>query len=126
MRQFFHEHRRAIFVGIVVVLAIIFTFVVLPELAGFGKSLHRLKYGNKLWLAVGAGLEFCSLLGYATLFKTIFSDDNVNIGWRTSAQITMAGTVATKLLGAGGAGGIALTVWALRAAGHSARTSRHG
>jgi putative heme transporter len=33
----------------------------------------------------------------------------------------MAGTVATKLLAAGGAGGIALTVWALRAAGLSAR-----
>ena len=33
----------------------------------------------------------------------------------------MAGAVATKLFAAGGAGGIALTVWALRAAGLSAK-----
>jgi uncharacterized membrane protein YbhN (UPF0104 family) len=124
-RQFFREHRRAIFAGVAVVLLIIFIFVVLPQLAGFGKSLHRLKYGNKLWLAVGAGLEGCSLLGYATLFKTLFSYDGITINWRQAGQITLSGTVATKLLGAGGAGGIALTVWALRAAGQSARTIAH-
>jgi uncharacterized membrane protein YbhN (UPF0104 family) len=124
-RQFFHEHRRAIVAGIVVLLLIIFIFVVLPQLAGFGKSLHRLKYGNKLWLAVGVCFEACSLLGYATLFKTLFSYDDISIGWRDAGQITLSGTVATKLLGAGGAGGIALTVWALRAAGHSARTIAH-
>lgn len=125
VRQFLRDHRRAIVAMVVVVLAIIFVFVVLPQLAGFGRSLHRLRYGNKLWLAAGAGLECVSLFGYATLFKTIFSYQDVRIGWRSSGQITLAGTVATKLLGAGGAGGIALTVWALRAAGHSARTIAH-
>ncbi len=121
-RQFLRDHRRAIVAMVVAVLAVIFVFVVLPQLAGFGKSLHRLKYGNKLWLAAGAGLECISLCGYLTLFKTIFSYEDVQIGWRSAGKITLAGTVATKLLGAGGAGGIALTIWALRAAGHSART----
>lgn len=125
MRQFLREHRRAIVAMVFVVLAIIFVFVVLPQLAGFGRSLHRLRYGNKLWLAAGAGLECISLAGYATLFKTVFSYQDVGISWRSSGQITLAGTVATKLLGAGGAGGIALTVWALRAAGHSALTVAH-
>jgi uncharacterized protein (TIRG00374 family) len=124
-RQFLREHRRAIVAMVIVVLAIIFVFVVLPQLAGFGKSLHRLKYGNKLWLAAGAGLECISLFGYLTLFKTVFSYNGVRIGWRAAGEITLAGTVATKLLGAGGAGGIALTVWALRAAGHSAHTIAH-
>jgi uncharacterized protein (TIRG00374 family) len=124
-RQFLREHRRAIVTVVIVVLAIIFVFVVLPQLAGFGKSLHRLKYGNKLWLAAGVGLECISLFGYMTLFRTVFSYDDVRIGWRSAGEITLAGTVATKLLGAGGAGGIALTVWALRAAGHSARTIAH-
>jgi putative heme transporter len=124
-RQFLREHRRAIVTGVIVMLAIIFVFVVLPQLAGFGKSLHRLKYGNKLWLAAGVGLECISLFGYMTLFKTVFSYGDVRIGWRSAGEITLAGTVATKLLGAGGAGGIALTIWALRAAGHSARTIAH-
>jgi uncharacterized protein (TIRG00374 family) len=46
----------------------------------------------------------------------------VRIGWKASYQITMAGVVATKLFAAAGAGGVALTVWALRASGLSART----
>jgi putative heme transporter len=122
LRQLIREHRRSVLGVILVALALIFIFVVLPQLAGFGKSLHRLRYGNKLWLAAGVGFEAISLLGYMTLFKTVFSCEGVRVTWRSSRQITLAGTVATKLLGAGGAGGIALTVWALRAAGLSARS----
>ena len=43
------------------------------------------------------------------------------IDWRTSYQITLAGLAATRLFSAGGAGGIALTYWALRRAGMGAR-----
>src|ERR1700733_11216614 len=39
------------------------------------------------------------------------------IGWRPSYEITLAGGVATKLFASAGAGGVALTVWALRASG---------
>ena len=42
------------------------------------------------------------------------------MGWRISAQITLAGGAATKILATAGAGGIALTVWALRACGLAA------
>lgn len=120
--QLIKDHRRYVLALLGLGAAIIFVFAVLPQLAGFGKSLHRLRYGNKLWLAAGVGLEGISLFGYVALLRTIFSCDGVRIGWRSSYQITMAGTVATKLLAAGGAGGIALTVWALRAAGLSARS----
>ena len=43
------------------------------------------------------------------------------LDWRTSYQITLAGLAATRLFAAGGAGGIALTYWALRRAGMEAR-----
>jgi uncharacterized protein (TIRG00374 family) len=115
------DHRRALLVLLLVGIVLIFIFAVLPQIAGFGKSLHRLRYGNKLWLAAGVGLECISLAGYMALFRLTFSSDGVKIGWSTSYQITLAGTVATKLLAAGGAGGIALTVWALRAAGLEAK-----
>ena len=39
------------------------------------------------------------------------------LNWSASYQITMAGLAATRLFSAGGAGGIALTYWALRRAG---------
>jgi uncharacterized membrane protein YbhN (UPF0104 family) len=43
------------------------------------------------------------------------------IGWRESYQITMAGVVATRLFATAGAGGVALTAWALRRSGMQAR-----
>lgn len=43
------------------------------------------------------------------------------IGWRESYQITMAGLAATRLFAAAGAGGIALTAWALRRSGMEPR-----
>lgn len=114
------KHRRALLLAVVLGLAIIFVVAVLPQLTGFGRTLHRLRHGDKVWLAAGVGFECISLFGYMALFRLVFSCEGVRIGWRASYQVTMAGSVATKLLGAGGAGGIALTVWALRAAGLSA------
>ena len=122
LRQLIRDHRRSLLALLVVGLVIIFIFAVLPQLAGFGKSLHRLRYGNKLWLAAGVGLECVSLFGYMALLRLMFSCGGVRIAWGASYQITLAGAVATKLLAAGGAGGIALTVWALRAAGLSAKS----
>jgi uncharacterized protein (TIRG00374 family) len=122
LRQLVKEHRRPLLLLVGLGLALVFVFVFLPQLAGFGKSLHRLRDGNKVWLVGGVGLESISLFGYMALFRMTFSCDGVKITWGSSYQITMAGTVATKVLAAAGAGGIALTVWALQAAGLSARS----
>jgi uncharacterized protein (TIRG00374 family) len=43
------------------------------------------------------------------------------VGWRESYQITMAGVAATRLFAAAGAGGVALTAWALRRSGMERR-----
>ena len=43
--------------------------------------------------------------------------------WREAYEINMAGLAATRLFSAGGAGGIALTYWALRKAGMERRQS---
>jgi uncharacterized protein (TIRG00374 family) len=43
--------------------------------------------------------------------------------WKASLQVTMSGLAATALFSAAGAGGIALTYWALRKAGMSRRRS---
>ncbi len=59
------------------------------------------------------------------LFRAVFvrtkTREPGTIGWRESYQITMAGLVATRLFATAGAGGIALTAWALRRSGMAPR-----
>jgi uncharacterized protein (TIRG00374 family) len=122
LRQFFKEHRSLI--GLLVFAAVVTGFVVgvLPQITGLGTTLRRLGRGNLSWLLVGVVLESVSLAGYVALFRAVLSDQDTRIGWRASYEITLAGVVATKLFAAAGAGGLALTAWALRSAGLSARS----
>ena len=115
--DFLRDHRRVFFLLLTAVAAIAFSLVVLPQIAGFGDTLHRIEQGDKSWLLIGVCLEAISIAGYVVFFRTVFSCAGVRINWSASYQITMAGLVATKLFAAAGAGGVALTAWALRAAG---------
>jgi uncharacterized membrane protein YbhN (UPF0104 family) len=103
------------------VSAVGFLYFVLPKLAGVGKTVHRLEGGNTWWIAVGVVLEGLSFVGYMALFRAVFIRGEGRIGWRESYEITMAGVVATRLFAAAGAGGIALTAWALRRSGMAPR-----
>ena len=56
--------------------------------------------------------------GYVLLFHGVFARAAAGrVTLRESYLICMAGLAATRLFSAGGAGGIVLTAWALRAAG---------
>ncbi len=55
------------------------------------------------------------------MFRGVFIGHGTRIDLAASYQITMAGLAATRLFAAGGAGGIALTAWALRRAGMDKR-----
>jgi putative heme transporter len=120
--DFVRDHRGAFILLLVAIAATVFVLAVLPQIAGFGDTLRRLRQGDKAWLALGALFEALSLGGYVVLFRTVFSCEGVQIDWSESYQITLAGVVATKLFAAAGAGGVALTAWALRASGLSGRT----
>ena len=61
-------------------------------------------------------------MGYAILFGTVFGRGMPRINWRASIEIPLAGIAAIRLLAAAGAGGVAVTVWALRNAGMPPRT----
>ena len=121
-RGFLRRHGRAVTAVVGVAAIAGFIQFVVPQLSALGPTLHRLRAGNPKWLGFGVVLEALSLGGYIALFRTVFSCHGVRIGWKASYQITMAGVVATKLFAAAGAGGVALTVWALRASGLSARS----
>ena len=105
-----------------VVFGVGFLYFVLPRLTGIGTTVHRIERGNPWWIGIGVLLEMLSFGGYIVVFRAVFvPGTNGRIDWAASYQITMAGLVATRLFAAAGAGGIALTAWALRRSGMEAR-----
>lgn len=113
--------RRAIAFGLFVLTVIAFFYFVLPKLSNVGKTVHRIEGGDSWWIAIGVLLELASFGGYMVLFRAVFIRGHGRIGWVESYDITMAGLVATRLFAAAGAGGIALTAWALRRSGMEPR-----
>lgn len=114
---FLRRHRRAVASVLGAVLIAGFVYYVVPQIAGLGPTLQRLRGGDLWWLALGVLLEAISYFGEILLFRGVFSRPGRTLGWHTSYEITLAGGAATKILATAGAGGIALTVWALRACG---------
>ena len=121
-RGFLRRHRRAFTAALGVAALAGFIEFVVPQLSALAPTVHRLRGADPKWLGLGVALEALSIGGYIALFRTVFSCEDARIGWKASYQITLAGVVATKLFAAAGAGGVALTVWALRASGLDART----
>jgi membrane protein DedA with SNARE-associated domain/uncharacterized membrane protein YbhN (UPF0104 family) len=100
-----------------------FVVFVLPEIAGAGEEWQRVRHGDPAWLAVAVLAEILSYAGYVALLRAVFPH---TVGWRDSFLITMAGVAATRLLATAGAGGIALTSWALRRRGLPAHAVARG
>jgi uncharacterized protein (TIRG00374 family) len=113
--------RRLLISLLFVVSAVAFLYFVLPKILGLQETWNRIQEGNVWWLALGLGLEVLSFLSYVALFRAVFVRGRSRIDWRESYQITMSGLAATRLFSAGGAGGIALTAWALRRSGMEGR-----
>jgi uncharacterized protein (TIRG00374 family) len=110
--------RRALALGaLFVVLTIAFLAVVLPQIAGLGDTWKQVREGDPLWLLVCGLFTALSFGGYVMLFQGVYVREGFRLTLSESYQITMAGLAATRVFAAGGAGGIALTAWALRRAG---------
>jgi uncharacterized membrane protein YbhN (UPF0104 family) len=105
-----------------VVSTVAFLYLVLPKLLGLRDTWSRIQHGDPLWLGVAALLEVCSFGGYVVLFRGVFVRGRSRVNWRASYEITMAGLAATRLFASAGAGGVALTAWALRRSGMEPRT----
>jgi uncharacterized protein (TIRG00374 family) len=99
-----------------------FLYFVLPKLLGLHETWNRIQHGNGWWFGLAFLLEVCSFVGYVALFRGVFVRGQSRIDWPESYQITMASLAATRLFAAAGAGGIALTAWAVRRSGMPART----
>jgi uncharacterized protein (TIRG00374 family) len=111
------NRRNVLLLGVFVLATIAFLYYVLPQIAGLEDTWERIEEGIPIWLLVAFLATVGSFAGYVVLFQAVFVRAGSPIDLRASYQITMAGLAATRIFGAGGAGGIALMAWALRRSG---------
>jgi uncharacterized protein (TIRG00374 family) len=126
-RGFAMDGRRLAIYTLTVLVIIGALYFVLPKITETGDALQRLKDADPIWVAVALGFNVLSFAAYIALFagtvggRTAPPQVRERLDWQASYQITLAGLAATRLFSAGGAGGIALTYWALRRAGMPTR-----
>ena len=97
--------------------SIAFLYVILPQLGGLNETWQRLDQGDGKWLVLAGIFEVGSYAGYVFLLRVVVPSNKGRFTWGTSYLVTMAGVAATRLFATAGAGGIALTFWALRRTG---------
>ncbi len=115
------SRNQALAFAVFILSGVAFLYFVLPQISGVTATVRHIGEGDTWWIAVAIVLEVASFGGYVVLFRAVFMRERGPIGWRESYQITMAGLAATRLFAAAGAGGVALTVWALRRSGLAPR-----
>jgi uncharacterized membrane protein YbhN (UPF0104 family) len=116
----FSARRLALMAGATAVL-VVGALVLAPKLADLPDVWQRLAHGDMSWLGFALVLEALSFVGHIVLFRAVALDERGRIGMRASTEITLAGHMATRLLATAGAGGVALTAWAMRKAGMERR-----
>jgi uncharacterized protein (TIRG00374 family) len=109
--------RRLVQTIIVVVLLLGGIYFLFPKLVGLSGALSKLGDADPLWIAIAIGFNVVAYATYFALFKAVVGGNALRLSWRETYEINMAGVAATLLFSAGGAGGVALTYWALRKAG---------
>jgi uncharacterized protein (TIRG00374 family) len=109
--------RRMIQTAVVMLVLLVGIYFLFPKLVGLGNALDKLDDADPVWIAVAIGFNLLAFATYIALFKAVVGGDALRFTWRETYDINMAGLAATLLFSAGGAGGIALTYWALRKAG---------
>jgi uncharacterized membrane protein YbhN (UPF0104 family) len=96
--------------------AVIATIVIAAggPLQAFADAIRRAVDADPRWVAFAAVSELLSFGGYIALLSLVGGRATERLGLRESAQVTLGGAAATRLLPTAGVGGAALTLWALR------------
>ena len=106
-----HRLRRALIkLGAVVAIVV----VVVTLVPGLGELRRRFADAQPAWIAIGCAFEVLSVLSYVPAFRAVFC---TRMTWATSYKIAVAEEGAGALFPLGGAGSLALGVWALRRGG---------
>ena len=109
--------RRAALVAAVVSVVVAVLLVAGGPLETFADALARALHADPRWVAAAAVCELLSFAGYVALLWLVGSRATPRLTLAVSAEVTLGGAAATRLLPTGGVGGAALTIWAFRRAG---------
>ena len=112
--------RAALPAALAVVAVTVFTLAGGP-LQAFADAFNRAIEADPRWVAAALVFELLSFTGYVALLWLVGRRATGRLGLRASAEISLGGTAATRLLPTGGVGGAALTIWAFRRAGLDTR-----
>jgi uncharacterized membrane protein YbhN (UPF0104 family) len=112
--------RAALPVALMVALAGVLIFAGGP-IHAFSDALRRALDADPRWVLAAVGFEVISFSGYIALLWMVGERATPRMDLRASAEVTLAGAAVTRLLPTGGAGGVALTLWALRRTGMESR-----
>ena len=120
------DRRRVVGLFAAVALLIVAIYVVFPHVVGLDGTFDRFDEAKWYWLIVAFCMPFLYYGSYAILVHSVFGKRGPDairrrIDRRASGQITLAALAASALFSAAGAGGMALTYWALRKAGMERR-----
>jgi uncharacterized membrane protein YbhN (UPF0104 family) len=81
---------------------------------GLGELRTRFADAQPVWIVIACAFEVLSVLAYVPAFRAVFC---ARMSWATSYKIAVAEEGAGSLFPLGGAGSLALGVWALRRGG---------
>jgi uncharacterized membrane protein YbhN (UPF0104 family) len=115
--------RRAALPAAVAVALVAFLVAAGGPLQAFADAISRALDADPRWVIAAAGLEILSFTGYIALLWLVASRATDRMGPRESAEVALGGAAASRLLPTGGAGGVALTLWALRRSGLPSRAA---
>jgi uncharacterized membrane protein YbhN (UPF0104 family) len=108
-------HPRHLVLRVAEVAAVIALVVIaIGALPGLDQVRGRLEGIDPVWIVALTAAELGSCAGYLLVFRATFC---TQMPWGLTYDIAMAELAANSLLPAGGAGGLALGVWALKRAG---------
>lgn len=115
--SFFHDPRQLALTFTLVIVGFAAIYLLLPKLIGLEDAIQKIGEGSWPWIAVAVGFNVLSFAAYVALFRGVIGDNVASLDWKESYEITMAGLAASRVVSAGGAGGVVLSYWALRKAG---------
>ena len=109
--------RKALLLTGAAAVMLLSVVLIAPAFADLPEIWERLSHGSTGWLMLALLFEALSFIGHIVLFSAVSKDGGSRIGLWASTQINLAGHAATRLFASAGAGGIALTAWAMRRSG---------
>lgn len=113
--------RRAAAAIVVAVLVAVGVALLIGRAAGFARVKDEIASADSSWFAICLLGEVMSFAAYAGVVRyALERHGGPPVGYGLSLHVTLASLGATRIIAAAGAGGLAVTYWSFRRAGHAA------